>query len=84
MRFYDLRQKEVINTCSCKSLGCPVDLDIECKTGRILALIVPGPGRLWGLLGRDCEFVIPWECVVQIGDDIILVEIKEDVCLHKY
>jgi YlmC/YmxH family sporulation protein len=62
----------------------PVDLEFECKTGRILALIIPGPGKFWGMLGRDCEYVIPWECVVQIGDDIILVEIKEDMCLKKF
>ncbi|MGI6010530.1 MAG: YlmC/YmxH family sporulation protein [Ruminococcus sp.] len=84
LRFFELRQKEVINICTCKSLGCPVDLEFECKTGRILALIIPGPGKFWGMLGRDCEYVIPWECVVQIGDDIILVEIKEDMCLKKF
>lgn len=59
-------------------------MEFECKTGRILALIIPGPGKFWGMLGRDCEYVIPWECVVQIGDDIILVEIKEDMCLKKF
>ena len=36
------------------------------------------------MLGRDCEYIIPWDCVVQIGDDIILVEIKEDMCLKKF
>ena len=24
MRIIDLKQKEVINTCNCKTLGCPV------------------------------------------------------------
>lgn len=84
MRFFDLRQKEVINACTCKSMGCPVDVEIECKTGNVTALIIPGPGRMWGLLGRDCEYIVPWECVLQVGDDIILVEIKEDACLKKY
>lgn len=84
MRFFDLRQKEVINAFTCKSMGCPVDLDIDCKTGAVIALIIPGPGRMWGLLGRDCEYIIPWECVLQVGDDIILVEIKEELCLKKY
>ena len=83
MRIVDLRQKEVINICTCKSLGCPIDIDFNCKTGQILALIVPGPGRICSLLGRDSEFIIPWECICQIGEDIILVEIKEDKCLHK-
>ena len=83
MRLCELKQKEMINTCTCKSLGCPIDIDFNCKTGQILALIVPGPGRICSLLGRDSEFIIPWECICQIGEDIILVEIKEDKCLHK-
>ena len=43
MRFFDLKHKEVINVQSCRSLGCVSDLDIDCKTGCILALIVPRP-----------------------------------------
>ena len=84
LRFFELRQKEVINICTCKSLGCPVDVEFECKSGRSLALVIPGPGKFWGMLGRNCEYIIPWDCVVQIGDDIILVEIKEDMCLKKF
>ena len=42
MRLCELRQKEIINTCTCKSLGCPIDLEFDCATGRINALIVPG------------------------------------------
>lgn len=83
MRFCDLKQKEVINTATCKSLGCPIDLEFDCRSGRILALILPGPGRICGLLGRDSEYIIPWECICQIGEDIILVDIKEDKCFHK-
>lgn len=83
MRVVELRQKEVINICSCKSLGCPVDIEFVCPSGQIKALIVPGPCRLGGLLGRESEFIIPWECIRQIGEDIILVEIKEDCCFHK-
>lgn len=83
MRLFELRQKEIINICTCKSLGCPVDIDFDICTGRILALIVPGPARICGFFGRDSEYIIPWECIRQIGEDIILVEIKEDRCLNK-
>ena len=71
MRICELKQKEVINTCTCRSLGCPT------------ALIVPGPGKLCCLFGHDSEYLIPWECICRIGDDIILVEIEEEKCLHK-
>lgn len=82
MRLCELKQKEIINTCTCRSLGCPSDVEFDCKTGMLTALIVPGPGKFCGLFGRECEFVIPWRCICQIGEDIILVEIQEEKYLH--
>ena len=83
MRLCELRQKEVINTCTCRSLGCPVDLEFDRKTGTITALIVPGPGKFCFFPGRESEYIIPWCCICQIGDDIILVEVKEEKCFHR-
>lgn len=83
MRICELKQKEVINTCTCKTLGCPVDVEFNCDTGQITAIIVPVPGKLCSLFGPISEFVIPWKCIVQIGEDIILVEIQEDKFLKK-
>ena len=53
------------------------DIDFDPCKGKITALIVPGPGCIGGFLGREKEFIIPFEDVCQIGDDIILVELKE-------
>ncbi|MCD7819431.1 MAG: YlmC/YmxH family sporulation protein [Lachnospiraceae bacterium] len=78
IRFSDLRQKEIINICTCRTLGCVSDLEINTASGEILSLIVPGPGKLCWFLGRDYEYIIPWHCIIQIGTDIILVEVKED------
>ena len=83
MRLCELKQKEIINTCTCKSLGCPVDLEFDEKSGKITALIVPGPGKFCCLLGRDSEYIIPWNSVCQIGEDIILVEIREEKAFRK-
>jgi YlmC/YmxH family sporulation protein len=80
MRICELRQKEVINICSCRSLGCVLDLDLNTATGCINALIVPDPGKFWGIFGSDKVYVIPWNCIRQIGCDIILVEINEEIC----
>lgn len=77
MRLCELRQKEVINVCSCASLGCVLDVDIDPKTGQVLALIVPGPGRFPSWFGRDQECRIPWRCICQIGEEIILVELED-------
>lgn len=41
---------------------------------QLTALIIPGPYRFFGLFGRGEEYCIPWECIKQIGDDIILID----------
>lgn len=83
MRIYDLQQKEVINVCDCKRLGFVGDVDFNIETGCITALIIPGPAHIWGLLGRDTEYIIPFCLVRQIGADIILVDVKEEDVLAK-
>ncbi|MEG1505286.1 MAG: YlmC/YmxH family sporulation protein [Lachnospiraceae bacterium] len=81
MRLCELREKEVINMCSCKSLGCVVDLIFDLCRGCIDAIGVPGPGRICGFLGSDSEYIIPLECIKKVGPDIILVEICEEKLL---
>lgn len=83
MRLCELKCKEVINEKDCRRLGCVSDIEFNPKTGCIEALIVPGPAKFCGLFGRDAEFIIPFKCICQIGDDIILVCIDDKCCVHK-
>lgn len=83
MRLCDLRQKEVINEYDCKSLGCVVDLEFDIVSGCICAIIVPGPCKFFGLFGHETEFVIPYKAIKQIGEDIILVCVKEEDVVSK-
>ena len=79
----ELKGKTVINDTDCCILGFVVDIDFDPSSGCILALIVPGPARLCGLLGRDYEYVIPFKCIRTIGPDIILVSICPDKVKQK-
>lgn len=84
MRLFDCRNKEVINVCDCRKLGFISDVDFCPKTGVIQALIVPGPPKVFCCRGRDNEIVIPFCCVKQFGEEIILVEINpEKLCGRK-
>ena len=74
MRMYDLRQKEVINLSDGARYGFVSDLEINIEEGKITTMIVPGPGRVLGVFGRDQEYRIPWDKISKIGDDIILVD----------
>lgn len=68
----------MINICDCKRLGFVGDVEFDEKTGCITHLIIPGPGCCFcGIFGREKEFVIPFCDVKQIGEDIILVEVKK-------
>ena len=77
MRVVHLRQKEVINICTCKTLGCPIDVEFNPKTGHLTGLVLPGPVKFCGFFCHGEDFVIPWDRICQIGNDIILVEIPE-------
>ena len=76
MRMAELKCREIINICSGHRLGYVSDVDIDLHTGRIRALIVPGPCRFFGLFGRQDDYFIPFECISKIGSDIILIEIS--------
>ena len=73
-RMYDLRQKEIINLSDGARYGFVSDLELDTADGKILSLIVPGPGRVLGVFGRDQEYRIPWDKITKIGEDIILVD----------
>ena len=76
--YSELRCKEVINVCDGQRLGCVSDLELELPAGRILALIVPGPRRFLGLLGKEFDYCIPWPCIKRIGADLILVDVAPE------
>lgn len=84
MRICELREKEVINICSGRRLGCVVDVEINVCTGEVEAIVIPGPGKICGFFGTDCEYVIPFGCIRKIGPDILLVEIQEEKFLQKF
>ena len=83
IRFSEFKDKEVINCRDGERLGyiCDLIFDIEC--GEILKLIIPGPCKVWGILGRENEYIISYCCIKQIGEDVILVDIDADKCLVK-
>ncbi|MGE5561613.1 MAG: YlmC/YmxH family sporulation protein [Chloroflexota bacterium] len=75
IRVSDLRQRDVINTTDGRRLGVISDLDVDLATGRITGLVILGQARLLGLLGRGGDIYIPWDKIVKIGSDVILVEV---------
>ncbi|MCL6610786.1 MAG: YlmC/YmxH family sporulation protein [Peptococcaceae bacterium] len=76
VKISELRLREVINVTDGRRLGPIKDIDIDLEEGRISAIILPAyGGRIMGFFGRDSEIVIPWDKIVRIGVDVILVEL---------
>ena len=72
-RLSDLRWREVINITDGRRLGYVSDAIIDFSSGKVTALIVPGPPRFFGLFGRGEDTVLPYGSITRVGPDIILV-----------
>lgn len=75
-----LCQKDVISITTGQNIGRVDDIEFCRENARVENLVIFGRPKLWGLLGRGEDLRIPWDNVVTIGRDAILVnncEIKE-------
>ena len=73
-RGIDFKQKEVISITEGKIVGFVVDVQADFTTGEINAIIVAKTGKLFNSLMSKNRITIPWEKIVKIGEDVILVE----------
>lgn len=73
-RFSKLRQKEVVNIMDGSRLGYICDLILDECTGKICAIVVPGPSKFSFFFRGDRDNVIAFKKIVKIGEDVILVE----------
>lgn len=80
LRVTQLHCKEVICVSDGRRLGFVSDVEVKCPEGEVVAIVVPGPCRFLGVVGRNDDFVIPWSCIKRIGPDIILVDARPDDC----
>ncbi len=79
-KFTQLQCKEVICLADGQRLGFISDVVVALPCGQVEAIVVPGPCRILGIAGRQDDYIIPFECIRQIGPDIVLVDICPDKC----
>jgi YlmC/YmxH family sporulation protein len=75
IKISDLRNRDVVNIVDGRRLGTICDLDMDLEKGRITAVIVPGGTRFFNFFGGGRDYVIPWENIIKIGVDTILVDL---------
>ena len=76
MRIGDLHYKEVIDISTGQRLGYVSDLEFDMHSGKVLSFIVPGQRRLFGLLPGETDYIFPWESIIRMGDDTILISLE--------
>ncbi len=79
-RMQDLRCKEVINVRDGLRYGYVCDVILDPCSGKVHYIVVPGESKAFGLFGCDHEYVIAWNDIIKIGDDIILVDVRTEEC----
>lgn len=72
-RIADLRHKEVVNIKDGTCLGCVNDVEVDTCNAKLVAIIIYGRLKCFGLFGRQDDLVIRWENIEVIGEDTILV-----------
>ena len=75
----DLTQKEVVSITDGKKIGMITDLEVDLEKGKINAIIIPEGRRLMGLFNRELEYEISWNQIKVIGEDVILIEIRDSI-----
>ena len=82
-RIAELRGREVINIRTGYRLGYVCDVLFDLESGKIASLLVPAQAKFFGLFGHPNDYIIPWDCVKRIGDDIILIDSEEHHHHHR-
>ena len=79
VRASELRTKDVINVADGRKLGNLYDLDIDVESGRIRSLLLPAGSRPGWFRTRERDVEVPWQDIVKVGIDVILVDLPGSV-----
>ena len=78
-RIVEMKNKEVISVSDGCRIGCVNDVEVDMACAKLVAIVVYGRPKCFGIFGREEDFVIKWENIKVIGEDTILVN-----CCPKY
>lgn len=75
VKLSEMREKEVINIRDGAKIGLIYDFEIDLQNGRVTAIVIPGPGKILGIFGKNNDLIVQWKDIIRIGTDAILVDI---------
>ena len=82
--FSQLRNKEVVNIKTGVKIGYIDDVEIDTESGKVSSFLIFGRARAFGLIGRDDDIVLKFRDIELVGEDTILVNIRDDaICIKE-
>lgn len=75
----DLTEKEVVCITDGRRIGMITDLEVDLERGKINAIVIPEGRKLMGLFNKEQEYEISWNQIKMIGEDVILVEMRDRI-----
>ena len=76
-RLEDLRRKEVIDILTGERLGYIDDAEMNIEKSAVQSFVIYGRERLFGILGREDDVVIPCSEIKVVGNDVVLIKHSE-------
>ncbi|MEE0741944.1 MAG: YlmC/YmxH family sporulation protein [Emergencia sp.] len=78
-----LKNKEVINIRDGRSIGFIYDIEVDLEKGTIDGIVIPAEKGMFRLFSKqDNDFVIKWNAIRTIGDDVVLVDLDFNLPLE--
>ncbi len=77
-RIDELRNRQVVCVKNGCVLGYVSDIELDTDTGTLTAIIIYGKPKLFGVLGHENDIIIPWDEIVVIGNETVLVSTEVD------
>lgn len=78
LKLSDLKDKDVINLHNGTRLGYIYDFEVNVEKGFLESIIIPGDNKMISFFSKTSDLIIPWNKIIKIGADAILVNINEE------
>lgn len=76
----ELKMKDVIDIKRGKKLGFIDDVEIDLEQGRVKAFVIPAHSyKFLSFFSKKQNLVIMWDEIKKIGEDVILVDLKDQL-----
>ena len=79
MKLSEISSKDVINDEDGVKLGKIVDAEIDVATGKIVNVTIYRGFKFFNVFGSKDTVQIPWNKIIKIGNDVVIVENNQKI-----